>query len=239
LPICQEAHRIHGMSGFLLVHGAFCGGWVWADVAGRLEKTGRRVQVVEQLPSAGTSPNSLGDLNADVNCVRQALDTMDEPVVLVGHSYGGMVITELADHPKVRHSVYLTALWPQQGGQSALNLLGNVLPDSIIRRHDGTLGITDDFELAWEKFCNDLDRDRTRRMLSRFLPQSFSSYEAPSTVPDRTHPATFMIATKESDASVAAQEASAANADYVVRLTAAHMVQLSRPDELTDALGRI
>ena len=76
-------------------------------------------------------------------------------------------------------------------------------------------------------------------MLSRFLPQSFASFAAPSTVPDRTHPTTFMIATKESDASVAAQEASAANADYVVRLTAAHMVQLSRPDELAGTLGRI
>jgi pimeloyl-ACP methyl ester carboxylesterase len=86
---------------------------------------------------------------------------------------------------------------------------------------------------------NDLDGDRTRKMLSRFLPQSFSSYAAPSTVPDRTHPATFMIATKESDASVAAQEARSANADYVVRLPAAHMVQLSRPDELAEALGRI
>jgi pimeloyl-ACP methyl ester carboxylesterase len=157
---------------------------------------------------------------------------------IVTSAYGGMVITELADHPMVRHSVYLTALWPQRG-QSAMNLLGDVLPNSIVRRDDGALEITDDFELAWEKFCKDLDRDRTRIMLSRFLPQSAASSAAASTAPDRTHPTTYMIATQESVESVAAQGARAATADCVVRLPAAHMVQLSRPDELAEALGRI
>ena len=95
------------MSDYLLVHGGFNGGWVWDDVAERLEKAGHEVRVVDQLPSAGTNPASLGDLTTDANHVRQVLDTIDEPVVLVGHSYGGMVITELADRPKVRHSVYL------------------------------------------------------------------------------------------------------------------------------------
>jgi pimeloyl-ACP methyl ester carboxylesterase len=97
------------MSTYLLVHGACAGGWVWDDLAERLEKAGHRVRVVERLPSAGTDPGSLGDLTTDANHVRQVLDTIDEPVVLVGHSYGGMVITELADDPKVRHSVYLAA----------------------------------------------------------------------------------------------------------------------------------
>ncbi len=226
------------MSDYLLVHGGFGGGWVWDEVAERLAKAGHRVGVVDQLPSAGTDPGSLGDLSADANRVRRALETVDEPVALVGHSYGGMVITELADHPKVHHSVYLTALWPQRG-QSALNLMGDEFPISFVQRDDGTLQITDDFELAWAAFCEDVDRDSAQRMLSRFVLQSASSATAPSTAPDRTHPTTYMIATEETDASVAAQEAWAANADCVVRLPAAHMVQLSRPDELTEALGRM
>ena len=118
----------------------------------------------------------------------------------MGHSYGGMVITELADHPKVRHSVYLTALWPQCG-QSALNQLGNALPNSIIRRNDGALELTDDFEVAWEAFCPDLDQDSARRILSRFVLQSDESFAAPSTTPDRTHPTTYIIAAQESDGS--------------------------------------
>ena len=136
------------MSSYLLVHGACGGGWVWDDVAERLEKAGHRVRVVGRLPSAGTDPGSLRDLTADAHCVRQLLDTIDERVVLVGHSYGGMVITELADHPKVRHSVYLAAFWPQRG-QSLLDLLGDApLPNWFIQRDDGALEFTDDFELG-------------------------------------------------------------------------------------------
>jgi pimeloyl-ACP methyl ester carboxylesterase len=66
------------MSNYLLVHGAWAGGWVWDDLAERLEKAGHRVRVVDRLPSAGTDPESLGDLTADANYVRQLLDT--EPV---------------------------------------------------------------------------------------------------------------------------------------------------------------
>ena len=121
------------MSSHLLVHGSWCGGWVWDDVAQRLQKGGHRVTVVDQLPSTGTDPAALGDLTADAHHVRVVLDTLDEPVVLVGHSYGGMVLTELADHPKVRHSVYLAAFWPQRG-QSQLDL-GQPLPPE--RSDDG------------------------------------------------------------------------------------------------------
>lgn len=226
---------------YLLVHGAWGGGWVWDDLAERLDKAGQQVGVVDQLPSAGTDPSSLGDLTADTEKVRRMLDALDEPVVLVGHSYGGMVITELADHPKVRHSVYLAAFWPQRG-QSLLDLLGdNPIPTWIIPRDDGALGTTDDFELARDSLCADLDRDRTRDFLSRMVLQSAAAFAAPSTAPDRGHPTTYMIAAQESDncIPVPAQEAMSANADTVVRLPAAHMVQLSRPDELAEALLRV
>lgn len=69
--------------------------------------------------------------------------------------------------------------------------------------------------------------------------QSDASFVAPSTAPLRTHPTTYVIAALESEDSVAAQEASAAKADYVVRLPASHMVQISKPNELAEALGRI
>ena len=229
------------MSSYLLVHGAWGGGWVWDDLAERLDKAGHRVTVVDQLPSAGTDPASLGDLTADADYVRGVLDTLDEPVVLVGHSYGGMVITELADHPKVRHSVYVAAFWPQRG-QSLLSLLGDgPQPAWIVPRDDGALEITKDLDVAREALCADLDRDQTREFLSHVVLQSAAALSAPSTAPDRGHPTTYVITTQESDNGipVAAQEAMSANADNVVRIPAAHMVQLSRPDELAEALGRI
>jgi pimeloyl-ACP methyl ester carboxylesterase len=149
-----------------------------------------------------------------------------------------MAISEFANDPKVRHSFYLTALWPQRG-QSALNLMGDALPSLFVHRNDGALQITDDFTLAWQAFCHDLDRSAAHGVLSRFVLPSAESLGVPSTSRDRTHPTTYVIATQESEASVAAQEACAANADYVVRLPAAHMAQLSQPDELAQVLGDI
>src|SRR5258707_10922400 len=70
------------MSAYLLVHGGFGVGWVWDDVAKRLEGAGHRAHVVDQLPSVGTNPASLGDLSADACYVRRTLDPMDEPIVL-------------------------------------------------------------------------------------------------------------------------------------------------------------
>jgi len=225
------------VSSYLLVHGALSGGWVWDDLTERLEKAGHRVAVVDQLPSAGTDPASLGDLHADASHVRAILDSLDESVVLVGHSYGGMVITELADHPKVRHSVYLTAFWPRRG-QSVLDLLGGAPPWAVLR-DDGAVQITDDFELARDSLCADLNRERAREVLGRLVPHSAAALGTPSTAPNRGHPTTYMVATQDNAIPLVAQEAMAVNADDVVRLPAAHIVQISLPDELAQALGRI
>ena len=111
---------------YVLVHGAMCGGWVWDDVAAKLRAADHDVCVVDQLPSGGANPTQLGGLSDDAEHVRRLLDGIDN-AVLVGHSYGGMVITELADHPNVAHSVYLTAVWPRRG-QSVDELYGGVLP---------------------------------------------------------------------------------------------------------------
>jgi pimeloyl-ACP methyl ester carboxylesterase len=226
------------MGDYLLVHGAFDVGWVWDEVAKRLEKTGHRAHIVKQLPSTGTDPASLGDLSADTQCVRRMLDAIDGPVVLVGHSYSGMVITEFANHPRVRHTVYLSALWPEHG-QSALNLLGDVLPAVIVRRDHRALEVTDDFDLAWRTFYADVDRERVQQLLARFVLQSYSCITAASTAPERSHPTTYVIGLHETEGSLASQEASAPKADHVVRLPASHMMQLSRPDELAEVLTQV
>ena len=222
----------------VLVHGAMCGGWVWDDVAERLKAAGIEVRIVDQLPSGGVEPGRLGDLSDDAGHVRHLLDEIDTSVVLVGHSYGGMVITELADHPAVRHSVYLTAVWPQRG-QSVRDLYGGALPEPIMQRADGHLQITDDFDLAWGSFGRGLDRATAEYMIARFVLQSGGSWTSPSTAPTRMHPTTYMIATEEIEGAVAAQEASAANADHVVRLPGAHMLMLHRPDKVADALAGV
>lgn len=227
------------MSNYLLVHFAFGGGWVWDDLASRLEKAGHNVTAVDQLPSAGTDAATLGDLTADTDKVRGVLAEQDEPVVLVGHSYGGMVITELANEPKVRHSVYLSAFWPQRG-QSALDLLGDgPLPAWIVPRDDGVLAITDDQEVARDALCADLDRARTAEFLSQLALQNGAAFAVASTAPERSHPTTYIICEQDNAIPVPAQDAMSGNADNVVRLPCSHMAQLALPDELAESLGRI
>lgn len=227
---------------YVLVHGGMCGGWVWDSVAARLTDAGHDVRVVDQLPSGGTDPAHLGDLADDTEHVRLILDEIDEavddPVVLVGHSYGGMVLTELANHRAVAHSVYLTAVWPQRG-QSVHDMFGGMLPGPLIQRGDGAIQVTDNVDVAWGSFGRTFTRQETEDMMPRFVLQSGTSWIARSTAPDRTHPATYMIAEEEIEAAVAAQEAWSVNADHVVRLPGAHMLMLNRADDVADALLQV
>ncbi|SDX76042.1 Pimeloyl-ACP methyl ester carboxylesterase [Geodermatophilus africanus] len=229
------------MAHYVLVHGAWGGGWVWDDVARRLEGLGHRVTVVDQLPSARTDPGALGDLRSDAARVRQVLAGIDEPVVLVGNSYGGMVITELADDPRVRHSVYVAAFWPQRG-QSLLDLAGgDSLPAWVEPRDDGSLAVSRDPETVREALCADLSREQAAAFRDRLVLQSVAAFTTPSTAPERRHPTTYVVCTQESDSSipVPAQEAMATPAERLVRLSSAHMAPLSVPDELARALADV
>jgi pimeloyl-ACP methyl ester carboxylesterase len=227
------------MTNFVLVHGGFVGGWYWSEVADRLRNIGHRVEVIEQLPSAGTNPAALGDLAADAEVVRQAVERVGESVVLVGHSYGGMVITELSDHPPVAHSVYLAAFWPQRG-QSAMDLLAAGPPPIWLSPHDdGTIRTTDDLELLRQTLCADVNQQQAYAYLRRFLPQSVASVTGSSSAPERAHPTTYIICEQDQAVPPAAQEQMAAAADHRYRIPSSHSPMASMPGELADVLGHI
>ena len=99
----------------VLVHGAWHGAWCWDRVVEGLAARGVDVVAVD-LPGHGASRQPLGDLHGDAAVVGRALDALDGPAVVCGHSYGGAVISEgAAGHPNVRHLVYLAALMPDAG----------------------------------------------------------------------------------------------------------------------------
>ena len=229
-----------GVSNYVLVHGAFVGGSFWRETGALLEQEGHRVDVVEQLPSAGPDPASLGDLQADVDVVRRAVEALGQPVVLVGHSYGGMVLTELADHPAVTHAVYLAAFWPQRG-QSVMDLLGGgPFPEWLVLHDDeGTLEMVNDLEVRRQVECGDVDAERAAEYLRRMVPQSVSSFAASSTAPDRRHPTTYIICEQDQAVPPAAQEQWAAAADNVERLPSSHQAMVSMPDQLARLLARV
>lgn len=220
----------------LLIHGGWCGGWMWQPVLGRLRERGIGVQVIERLPSAGVNADELEGLPADVALVRKQLGEIDGPVVLCGHSYGGMVITEFADHPAICHSVYLTAFWPGVG-QSLRGLIsGRPLPDWIVDRADGSLAVTDDVQRATQALFADLDADRAAQAHEQLVLQSAASFSEASSAPTRSHPTTYVLCTEDQAISLLAQEAMSAAADTTVWLKSAHCPQLSHPRALADVL---
>lgn len=106
------------MSTYVLIHGAWHGGWCWHKVVPRLEKLGHRV-LAPDLPSLGRDKTPVKRISLPLwrGFICDLLDAQAEPVVLVGHSRGGIVITEVAEHrpDRIRTLVYLTAFLPRDG----------------------------------------------------------------------------------------------------------------------------
>jgi pimeloyl-ACP methyl ester carboxylesterase len=220
----------------LFVHGAFCRGWVWDETALALRALGHRAEALD-LPSSGPTAGSLGDLHSDVEAVTAVLDRFDDGVVLVGHSGGGMVLTELGDHPHVRHSVYVAALWPQEG-QSIGDLLGGQFPDWMTVREDGAVQVAGDADVVREALCHDVDRNRfVADIYPRYVLTSISSLVAPSTAPDPLHSSSYIICEHDRAVPPDAQEAMANAADHVYRLPSSHSALLSMPQQLADAIA--
>jgi pimeloyl-ACP methyl ester carboxylesterase len=147
-----------------------------------------------------------------------------------------MVITQLADHPAVTHSVYLAALWPGEG-QSASDLLGGALSNWVVDRGDGSLAVSEDAEAVRQALLADLDPDRAADAHARMVLQSAASAFAPSGGQARLHPTTYVLCSEDKVLPLESQEAMAAAADHTVRLYSAHCPQLSSPEQLADVLA--
>src|SRR6516162_10150914 len=113
------------MSTYLLIHGSWHGGWCWYKVLPRLEKAGHRV-VAPNLPSLGTDRTPIAQISLDTwtDSVCQLLDAQAEPVILVGHSRGGIIISQAAERrpEKVKTLVYLAAFLLRDG-QAIMQIL--------------------------------------------------------------------------------------------------------------------
>ena len=227
------------MATYLLVHGGFTDSWYWGETAALLEKDGHRVLTVE-LPSTGTDPAALGGLTEDAAETRRVLDTAAEPLVLVGHSYGGMVITEVADHPAIAHTVYISAMWPDRG-VSVADMTAQVPPmEWIVPNDDGTaIRVTPDVEDAHQALCADLDPARVPDWHARLVFSGTAGMATPSSAPDRTHPTTYVVLEYDRAIPPEAQEAMAARADRIERLATAHVPQLTDPEGLAAVLARV
>jgi pimeloyl-ACP methyl ester carboxylesterase len=174
----------------LLVHGAWVDGSSWAKVIPALESKGLNVISV-QIP--------LTSLADDVATTKRAIALADGPVLLVGHSYGGVVITEAGSDPKVKGLVYIAAFAPDTG-ESAVTLLKTV-PDSPAGaelRPDaaGFLKLTE--KGINEDFAEELSAPEKKILFATQIPTSVTALGAPvSQAAWKTKPSWFLVTTKD------------------------------------------
>lgn len=113
----------------VLVHGAWHGAWTWDRVLPELSAAGVACVAVD-LPGHGEDTSAFGDLHSDAARVGEVINQIDGEVVLVGHSYGGAVISQAGIHPAVQHLVYLAA-FALDVGESCVSAAAGVAPGLI------------------------------------------------------------------------------------------------------------
>jgi pimeloyl-ACP methyl ester carboxylesterase len=234
----DESQQHLDESPIVLVHGAFHGGWCWEAVKTELEGRGRRVEVVPQLPSGGATPDGVGGLHDDAAAVRGVLERIGEPVVLVGHSYGGAVITELAGSPMVSEAVYVTGFWPERG-QCVLDLANAMTVDvPPWYAPAGETVLAADPDMARIVLYADVEPGLAEAAVNRLGLQSMASATEKSTTRGwGTTPTTYVVCTADLTIPPADQDRYALRADRVVYLESGHSPFLTRPRELAELLS--
>jgi pimeloyl-ACP methyl ester carboxylesterase len=220
----------------VLVHGAWHGAWCWEPVIARLDAAGVHSVAVD-LPSVSSRAANLQD---DAACVREALDHIAGDVALVGHSYGGAVITEAGAHPAVAHLVYLTAFALEVGESAAKNdLTGGESATALnkaMQFGDGVLTLEP--ETAIEAFYHDCSADEARASVNRLRPQSLNALQGEATQAAwREKPATYVVCTDDRALPTALQRSNAARIGNSIDWPTSHSPFLSRPDLVAELLS--
>ena len=174
----------------VLVHGAFVDQTSWQPVADILSKKGYNVTLVE---------NPLTSLAADVDATKQALAKQNGKTVLVGHSWGGVVITEAGNDPKVSALVYVSALAPDVGQSMAtLSKSGPVTEGAAAVHPDDKGNLYIDPKVFPSAVAADLPPKIAESLANHQLPLSVTAFEAPvDTTAWRDKPTFYVITTKD------------------------------------------
>ncbi|WP_222721337.1 alpha/beta fold hydrolase [Actinomadura sp. HBU206391] len=215
----------------VLVHGAWHDTWCWEKLIDALPDIETRAV---SLPSSGHDPSALGDLRADADALRSVLASVDGPVVVCAHSYGGLPATEVAGETgDVRRLVYLCA-FQLDVGESLLGAAGGTGPEWWdVHEAQGHIEVL----RPQEVFYGDLDADTAAAAAARLGYQSLRSVTQPLTAAAwRTVPSTYVVAERDAAIPVPVQEAMAHRAQVVRRLDTSHSPFLARPAVLADLL---
>jgi pimeloyl-ACP methyl ester carboxylesterase len=212
------------LAAVVLVHGGFVDGSGWEDVYKILKKDGYNVSVVQ---------NSTSSLADDVAATKRVIAAQNLPVVLVGHSYGGVVITEAGNDPKVAGLVYIAAFAPDKG-ESVAALIKNPVPGApvppILPPQDGYLSL-DRAKFA-ASFAADLPAEKADFLANSQVPWGLEALNGTISEPAwRTKPSWYLVATDDKMIPPPAQQfMSKRAASTVVEVRGSHAVYVSQPE---------
>lgn len=232
LGIVETAHAAGASetTTVVLVHGAFADGSSWNEVIPRLHAKGLNVVSVQ---------NPLTSLGDDVAATRRVLDMQTGPVVLVGHSWGGMVITEIGKHPRVKSLVYVASFAPSVG-QSIVDMTKPYPPatglNHVVTDKEGFVTMT--LEGIRKHFAQDVSEAQARLIAATQGPIRGKAFEEKVTVAAwEEKPSWFIVSEMDRMIQPALQNANAAQISArTIRLPAGHVPQLSKPAEVAAAI---
>jgi pimeloyl-ACP methyl ester carboxylesterase len=212
------------MKNIVLVHGGFVDGAGWEGVYKMLKKDGYNVSIVQ---------NPTISLQDDVAATKRILATQDAPAVLVGHSYGGAVITEAGNDPNVAALVYITAFAPDKG-ESVASLIKDPPPGApvppILPPQDGYLFL--DKAKFPASFAADVDAEKAAFMADSQVPWGVDALSGTISEPAwKIKPSWYLVVTEDKMIPPDAQRAMSKRAgSVVVEVQGSHAIYVSQPE---------
>jgi pimeloyl-ACP methyl ester carboxylesterase len=228
----MSATAAKALTSVVLVHGGFVDGSGWEDVYKALRKDGYPVSIVQ---------NSTVSLADDVAATQRVLDAQEGPVILVGHSYGGVVVTEAGNHPKVAGLVYIAAFAPD-AGESVGSLIKDPPPGApvppILPAGEGYLAL--DKAKFRDSFAADVSADKAAFMADSQVPWGVAALNGSVTEPAwKAKPSWYLIATEDRMIPPPAQQLMSKRAgSTVVEVPGSHAVYVSKARAVADLIER-
>jgi pimeloyl-ACP methyl ester carboxylesterase len=210
----------------VLVHGGFVDGSGWEDVYKILKKDGYSVSIVQ---------NPTLSLADDVAATKRIIARESAPVILVGHSYGGVVITEAGNDPRVAGLVYIAAFAPDKG-ESVAALIKDPQPGApvppIMPPQDGYLFL--DRARFAASFAADVVKEKAEFMADSQVPWGVEALNGAISEPAwKTKPSWYLVATDDKMIPPAAQRFMSKRAgSTVVEAAGSHAIYVSKPEEV-------